>query len=90
MGGCGTRRPALEDSPLASPAGSDRLPARPPGAWEASPEVAEGRNVRVLLFQIWVCQNLIKHSALFVQQLDGSDRLTCLFQIKRLLSLCCR
>ncbi|XP_036905409.1 ubiquitin-protein ligase E3C isoform X3 [Sturnira hondurensis] len=39
---------------------------------------------------IWVCQNLIKHSALFVQQLDGSDRLTCLFQIKRLLSLCCR
>ncbi|XP_066090639.1 ubiquitin-protein ligase E3C isoform X1 [Saccopteryx bilineata] len=39
---------------------------------------------------IWIYQNLIKHSSLFVQQLDGSDRLTCLFQIKRLMSLCCR
>ncbi|XP_036212147.1 ubiquitin-protein ligase E3C isoform X10 [Myotis myotis] len=35
-------------------------------------------------------QNLIKHSSLFVQQLDGSDRLTCLFHLKRLMSLCCR
>ncbi|XP_061022216.1 ubiquitin-protein ligase E3C isoform X6 [Dama dama] len=39
---------------------------------------------------IWMYQNLIKHSALFVQQLEGSERLTCLFQIKRLMSLCCR
>ncbi|XP_043445969.1 ubiquitin-protein ligase E3C isoform X1 [Prionailurus bengalensis] len=39
---------------------------------------------------IWMYQNLIKHSSLFVQQLDGSERLTCLFQIKRLMSLCCR
>nr|XP_012641494.1 ubiquitin-protein ligase E3C [Microcebus murinus] len=39
---------------------------------------------------IWLYQNLIKHSALFVKQLDGSERLTCLFQIKRLMSLCCR
>lgn len=39
---------------------------------------------------IWLYQNLIKHSSLFVQQLDGSERLTCLFQIKRLMSLCCR
>ncbi|XP_024900649.1 ubiquitin-protein ligase E3C isoform X3 [Pteropus alecto] len=35
-------------------------------------------------------QNLIKHSSVFVRQLDGSERLTCLFQIKRLMSLCCR
>ncbi|XP_059567324.1 ubiquitin-protein ligase E3C isoform X4 [Myotis daubentonii] len=40
--------------------------------------------------QIWMYQNLIKHSSLFVQQLDGSDRLTCLFHLKRLMSLCCR
>ncbi|XP_036212142.1 ubiquitin-protein ligase E3C isoform X5 [Myotis myotis] len=39
---------------------------------------------------IWMYQNLIKHSSLFVQQLDGSDRLTCLFHLKRLMSLCCR
>uniref|UniRef100_A0A2I3MA05 HECT-type E3 ubiquitin transferase n=1 Tax=Papio anubis TaxID=9555 RepID=A0A2I3MA05_PAPAN len=39
---------------------------------------------------IWLYQNLIKHSSLFVKQLDGSERLTCLFQIKRLMSLCCR
>ncbi|XP_066897845.1 ubiquitin-protein ligase E3C isoform X4 [Kogia breviceps] len=39
---------------------------------------------------IWMYQNLIKYSSLFVQQLDGSERLTCLFQIKRLMSLCCR
>ncbi|KAM7120241.1 ubiquitin-protein ligase E3C isoform 5-T5 [Molossus nigricans] len=39
---------------------------------------------------IWMYQNLIKHSSLFVQQLDGPSRLTCLFQIKRLMSLCCR
>ncbi|KFO37304.1 Ubiquitin-protein ligase E3C [Fukomys damarensis] len=40
--------------------------------------------------QIWLYQNLIKHSSVFVKQLDGSERLTCLFQIKRLMSLCCR
>ncbi|KAM9186453.1 ubiquitin-protein ligase E3C isoform 3-T3 [Dugong dugon] len=39
---------------------------------------------------IWMYQNLIKYSSLFVKQLDGSERLTCLFQIKRLMSLCCR
>uniref|UniRef100_A0A8C6EZN4 HECT-type E3 ubiquitin transferase n=1 Tax=Marmota marmota marmota TaxID=9994 RepID=A0A8C6EZN4_MARMA len=39
---------------------------------------------------IWLYQNLIKHSSLFVKQLDGSERPTCLFQIKRLMSLCCR
>lgn len=43
-----------------------------------------------VVFQIWMYQNLIKHSSLFVQQLDGSERLTCLFQIKRLMSLGCR
>ncbi|XP_039380095.1 ubiquitin-protein ligase E3C isoform X3 [Mauremys reevesii] len=37
-----------------------------------------------------MCQNLIKQSSQFVKQLDGPDRLTCLFQIKRLLGLCCR
>ncbi|XP_019363702.1 PREDICTED: ubiquitin-protein ligase E3C [Gavialis gangeticus] len=39
---------------------------------------------------IWMCQNLIKQNSQFVKQLDGHDRLTCLFQIKRLLGLCCR
>ncbi|KAF4798867.1 Ubiquitin-protein ligase E3C [Turdus rufiventris] len=39
---------------------------------------------------VWMCQNLIKQSSQFVKQLDGPDRLTCLFQIKRLLGLCCR
>ncbi|XP_063106911.1 ubiquitin-protein ligase E3C isoform X3 [Cavia porcellus] len=39
---------------------------------------------------IWLYQNLIKHSSVFVKQLDGAERLTCLFQIKRLMSLCCR
>ncbi|XP_001510756.1 ubiquitin-protein ligase E3C [Ornithorhynchus anatinus] len=39
---------------------------------------------------IWMCQNLIKQNSQFVKQLDGPDRLTCLFQIKRLLGLCCR
>ncbi|XP_074222743.1 ubiquitin-protein ligase E3C isoform X4 [Camelus bactrianus] len=38
----------------------------------------------------WTCRHLIKHGSAFVQQLGGSDRLTCLFQIKRLLGLCCR
>ncbi|KAK1335301.1 hypothetical protein QTO34_004886 [Cnephaeus nilssonii] len=66
--------------------------------------IASGPNLTVLVRQllffykqnedskrlIWMYQNLIKHSSLFVQQLDGSDRLTCLFQIKRLMSLCCR
>ncbi|XP_061443461.1 ubiquitin-protein ligase E3C isoform X2 [Rhineura floridana] len=39
---------------------------------------------------IWICQNLIKQNAQFVKQLDGPDKLTCLFQIKQLLGLCCR
>ncbi|XP_026574097.1 ubiquitin-protein ligase E3C isoform X2 [Pseudonaja textilis] len=39
---------------------------------------------------IWICQNLIKHNSQFVKQLDGPDRFTCLYQIKRLLGLCCR
>ncbi|XP_069585826.1 ubiquitin-protein ligase E3C isoform X2 [Ranitomeya imitator] len=65
---------------------------------------ADGKNltllVRKLLFfykqtedskrLIWICQNLIKHNSLFVKQLIGPDRLTCLYQIKRLLGLCCR
>ncbi|KAM4027603.1 ubiquitin-protein ligase E3C [Anomaloglossus baeobatrachus] len=65
---------------------------------------ADGRNltllVRKLLFfykqtedskrLIWICQNLIKHNSQFVKQLTGPDRLTCLYQIKRLLGLCCR
>ncbi|KAM3929082.1 ubiquitin-protein ligase E3C [Leptodactylus fuscus] len=65
---------------------------------------ADGRSltllVRKLLFfyrqaedskrLIWICQNLIKHNSQFVKQLTGPDRLTCLYQIKRLLGLCCR
>uniref|UniRef100_A0A8C5SE79 HECT-type E3 ubiquitin transferase n=1 Tax=Laticauda laticaudata TaxID=8630 RepID=A0A8C5SE79_LATLA len=39
---------------------------------------------------IWICQNLIKQNSQFVKQLDGPDRYTCLYQIKRLLGLCCR
>ncbi|XP_034257572.1 ubiquitin-protein ligase E3C isoform X2 [Pantherophis guttatus] len=39
---------------------------------------------------IWICQNLIKQNSQFVKQLDGPDRFTCLYQIKRLLGLCCR
>ncbi|OCT75503.1 ubiquitin-protein ligase E3C [Xenopus laevis] len=39
---------------------------------------------------IWICQNLIKQNSQFVKQLIGPDRLTCLYQIKRLLGLCCR
>ncbi|XP_047552066.1 ubiquitin-protein ligase E3C isoform X5 [Lutra lutra] len=66
--------------------------------------VASGPNLTLLVRQllffykqsedskrlIWMYQNLIKHSSLFVRQLDGSERLTCLFQIKRLMSLGCR
>lgn len=65
---------------------------------------ADGRNltllVRKLLFfyrqtedskrLIWICQNLIKHNSQFLKQLTGPNRLTCLYQIKRLLGLCCR
>lgn len=29
---------------------------------------------------IWLYQNLIKHSSVFVKQLDGAERLTCLFK----------
>lgn len=39
---------------------------------------------------MWICQHLIKQNAQFVKQLTGPDRRTCLFQIKRLLGLCCR
>ncbi|MEE6522180.1 hypothetical protein FKM82_020605, partial [Ascaphus truei] len=39
---------------------------------------------------IWICQSLIKQSSQFVKQLSGPDRLICLYQIKRLLGLCCR
>ncbi|XP_069504073.1 ubiquitin-protein ligase E3C [Ambystoma mexicanum] len=39
---------------------------------------------------MWICQHLIKQNAQFVKQLAGPDRHTCLFQIKRLLGLCCR
>ncbi|XP_020865303.1 ubiquitin-protein ligase E3C isoform X4 [Phascolarctos cinereus] len=66
--------------------------------------VANGPNLTLLVRQllffykqnedskrlIWMCQNLIKQSSQFLKQLDGPDRLTCLFQIKRLLGLCCR
>ncbi|KAK2511297.1 hypothetical protein Q9233_017086 [Columba guinea] len=48
------------------------------------------RGYRDRKHQVWMCQNLIKQSSQFVKQLDGPDRLTCLFQIKRLLGLCCR
>lgn len=70
----------------------------------SSVPTADGRNltllVRKLLFfyrqtedskrLIWICQNLIKYNSQFVKQLTGPDRLTCLYQIKRLLGLCCR
>ncbi|KAJ1099719.1 hypothetical protein NDU88_004818 [Pleurodeles waltl] len=39
---------------------------------------------------MWICQHLIKQNAQFVKQLAGPDQRTCLFQIKRLLGLCCR
>ncbi|KAM5157022.1 ubiquitin-protein ligase E3C [Mantella aurantiaca] len=39
---------------------------------------------------IWICRNLIKHNSQFVKHLTGPDRFTCLYQIKRLLGLCCR
>uniref|UniRef100_A0A8D0HAU2 Ubiquitin-protein ligase E3C n=1 Tax=Sphenodon punctatus TaxID=8508 RepID=A0A8D0HAU2_SPHPU len=39
---------------------------------------------------IWMCQNLIKQNSQFVKQLDGPEKLICLFQIKRLFGLCCR
>ncbi|XP_077347271.1 ubiquitin-protein ligase E3C [Lithobates pipiens] len=39
---------------------------------------------------IWICKNIIKHNSLFVKHLTGPDRLTCLYQIKGLLGLCCR
>ncbi|KAM8979305.1 ubiquitin-protein ligase E3C isoform 2-T2 [Sarcophilus harrisii] len=66
--------------------------------------VANGPNLTLLVRQllffykqnedskrlIWMCQNLIKQNSQFLKQLDGPDRLTCLFQIKRLLGLCCR
>ncbi|XP_042330178.1 ubiquitin-protein ligase E3C isoform X2 [Sceloporus undulatus] len=66
--------------------------------------IANGANLTLLVRQllffyrhnedskrlIWICQNLIKHNSQFVKQLEGPDKLTCLFQIKRLLGLCCR
>ncbi|XP_053569799.1 ubiquitin-protein ligase E3C [Bombina bombina] len=39
---------------------------------------------------IWICQNLIKQCSQFVKQLTGPDKIICLYQIKRLLGLCCR
>ncbi|XP_058879300.1 ubiquitin-protein ligase E3C-like [Acipenser ruthenus] len=39
---------------------------------------------------IWMCQNLVKSNVQFVKQLAGPDRQTCLFQIQRMLGLCCR
>ncbi|XP_015210396.1 ubiquitin-protein ligase E3C [Lepisosteus oculatus] len=39
---------------------------------------------------IWMCQNLVKSNVQFIKQLAGPDRQTCVFQIKRLLGLCCR
>eukprot|EP00062_Callorhinchus_milii_P022092 gi/632979508/ref/XP_007906509.1/ PREDICTED: ubiquitin-protein ligase E3C [Callorhinchus milii] len=38
----------------------------------------------------WMCQNLVKHSSQYMQQLADSNRQICLYQIKRLLGLCCR
>ncbi|KAL7875505.1 hypothetical protein AOLI_G00104680 [Acnodon oligacanthus] len=39
---------------------------------------------------IWLCQSVVKHHAQFVKLLAGSERPTCMFQIKRLLGHCCR
>ncbi|XP_066537591.1 ubiquitin-protein ligase E3C [Hoplias malabaricus] len=39
---------------------------------------------------IWLCQSVVKHHAQFVKLLTGSERATCMFQIKRLLGHCCR
>nr|XP_057916398.1 ubiquitin-protein ligase E3C [Doryrhamphus excisus] len=39
---------------------------------------------------IWLCQNLVKHNSQFVKLLVGSNRQTCMFQIKRILGFCCR
>uniref|UniRef100_A0A8C9TXE0 Ubiquitin-protein ligase E3C n=1 Tax=Scleropages formosus TaxID=113540 RepID=A0A8C9TXE0_SCLFO len=39
---------------------------------------------------IWMCQCLVKANAQFVKELTGSDRHTCVFQIKRILGLCCK
>lgn len=43
-----------------------------------------------VLLQIWLCQNLVKHNAQFVELLVGPHRQTCMFQIKRILGFCCR
>ncbi|KAJ8376784.1 hypothetical protein SKAU_G00073640 [Synaphobranchus kaupii] len=39
---------------------------------------------------IWMCQNLVKYNVQFVKLLSGAERQTCVFQIKRILGLCCR
>ncbi|XP_035270812.1 ubiquitin-protein ligase E3C isoform X2 [Anguilla anguilla] len=39
---------------------------------------------------IWMCQNLVKYHVQFVKLLSGVERQTCVFQIKRILGLCCR
>ncbi|OXB73256.1 UNVERIFIED_CONTAM: hypothetical protein H355_014628 [Colinus virginianus] len=57
---------------------------------EDSKRLVSTGNIWIRSVEIWMCQNLIKQSSQFVKQLDGPDRLTCLFQIKRLLGLCCR
>ncbi|XP_032900349.1 ubiquitin-protein ligase E3C isoform X2 [Amblyraja radiata] len=38
----------------------------------------------------WMCQSLVKHGSLYVQQLIDSNKQICLYQIKCLLGLCCR
>ncbi|ELW69801.1 Ubiquitin-protein ligase E3C [Tupaia chinensis] len=76
------------------------------GSWQSTgtPSTVSGPSLALLVRQllffyrqnedsdrlIWLYQNLVRHSSVFVKQLDGSERLTCLFQIKRLMSLCCR
>ncbi|XP_062900489.1 ubiquitin-protein ligase E3C isoform X1 [Mobula hypostoma] len=66
--------------------------------------ISDGYNLTVLIRKLlffykqnedlerltWICQNLVKHSGLYVQQLVDSNKQICLYQIKRLLALCCR
>ncbi|XP_048462036.1 ubiquitin-protein ligase E3C [Rhincodon typus] len=65
--------------------------------------ISDGHNLTVLIRKLlffykqnedldrltWICQNLVKHSAQYVQQLADSNKHICLYQIKRLLGLCC-
>ncbi|XP_072432313.1 ubiquitin-protein ligase E3C [Chiloscyllium punctatum] len=66
--------------------------------------ISDGHNLTVLIRKLlffykqnedldrltWMCQNLVKHSAQYVQQLADCNKDTCLYQIKCLLGLCCR